>query len=96
MEKEMYGFRIKAFRVSIGETQGDLARILGVSQSKIAKIEDGLGGLTLDDAANFYKIFGLDIYWLITGCGPIENRIRAKIEIDYEFLEMQADKFVKT
>ena len=83
------GVRIKALRKSLGENQRDFSRILGLWQSAVAKIEAGGRALTIDDITKIHEIFGVDIYWLLTGCIPGEGGLFPDVDIDYARIEVE-------
>ena len=95
IEWDDIGSRVKAFRISIGENQRSLARILDVVQSTVAKIENGGRGLTIPDVVKFYEIFGLDIHWLLTGCEPRKENSNLGAKINYKLLCINAEKFIE-
>lgn len=53
--------KIKHLRVAKGMTQGELALILGVSQSYVSQVESGEKNCSIDVARKFAKALGVPL-----------------------------------
>ena len=64
------GFRIKKLRNSLGQTQGEFAKELGLPRTGISKIENGSQDPSIDV---LIKLFDMrtSFSWLLTGEGPM-------------------------
>lgn len=71
LDKIVVGERLRAFREAIGQSQGDLARALGLSQSGLSEIENGRNYLGIQYLEPLVQRFRLDVAWLLTGTGPM-------------------------
>ena len=64
------GHRIKIIRVSLKDgsvTQHDMAKILGVKQGTVSKLEKGIIEPTPDHLLKLSKISGKSIDWILRG-----------------------------
>ncbi len=61
------GERIKCYRKKIGLTQGELARNIGITQSKISAIEKERNYPSLETIKSLKDYFGVSYEWLIEG-----------------------------
>lgn len=57
--------RIKEERVQRGWTQGQLAKLIGISQAEISRIENSLTEITLSDIDKFSTVFGVSSIYLM-------------------------------
>jgi phage repressor protein C with HTH and peptisase S24 domain len=63
--------RLKVFRETIGATQGDFARLLGVAPSFISGIERNVKNLSRDLIERLLKNYDINVNWLLTGKGEM-------------------------
>ena len=64
------GHRIKIIRVSLKDgsvTQHDMAKILGIKQAAVSKLEKGMIEPTPDHLLKLSKISGKSIDWILKG-----------------------------
>lgn len=61
------GDRLKKIRVNNGYSRDQLAELLGVSRASIQNYENGERSPNADYLIQFYKFFGINLHWLLTG-----------------------------
>lgn len=66
--------RLKAARITIGATQAELARQLGLTTTTVWRWEKGLSEPDIDTSIHVASLAGLKLEWLLTGEGPLEER----------------------
>ena len=71
IDKVQLGERLRALREAAGKTQGELARLLGLSQSGLSEIEHGRNWLGIEYLEPLIRHLGLNVGWLLTGDGPM-------------------------
>lgn len=64
------GNRIKEFRKIKNMKQGELAELLGIPQSNLARYENDGVNFTAEKLKQFYNL-GINVNWLLTGEGEI-------------------------
>lgn len=65
-ERIRIGFRISEIRKSLGYTQEDLAKIVEITQSNIARIELGKYNVGYDTLQKIAKAFNMNIDFILT------------------------------
>lgn len=65
-DRKSIGRRMRQVR-GFDVTQGDFARMLGISQSQLSKYERGLIGPASEVLIRLKQRFGVSIDWLLTG-----------------------------
>jgi len=61
------GKRIALARATVNMTQFYLADIMGCTQGRISRIENGKRKIALDDLVKISEVFGKNINWFLTG-----------------------------
>jgi len=69
------GDRIRGIRKKRGVTQGDLAKILKLSQQTIARYENGLGDVPINVIIKISKYGKESLEWLITGVEETQDAV---------------------
>ena len=64
------GVRIKKIRTSLGQTQGEFAKKLGLSRSAISKVENGSQEPSMDVLSKLFEM-RTSFSWLFAGEGPM-------------------------
>lgn len=64
---QMLGARIASMRRSMGMSQADLAKALGISASAVGMYEQGRRQPSMELMADMAKLFGVSIDFLVTG-----------------------------
>lgn len=67
------GERIKELRKSLGMTQGELGKKIGLTSSAISYIESGKATLTDQNILSIVREFGVNEIWLRTGVGEMHK-----------------------
>lgn len=67
-----FGARITQFRTHLMLRQQDMADLLGVSQTALAKVETGRNYLKLENIIRLVDRCRLNAGWLLTGRGPMQ------------------------
>ncbi len=62
--------RVRAARTNAGYTQEGAAEKIGVTQAMIAAIEQGRRGASLWMLREMERLYGVDLYYLMTGRAP--------------------------
>ena len=85
--------RIKTNREKQGLTQIELAKLVGLDQTVISKLERGVMFETtkIAELANALKV---DAYWLATGKGSPENRQAQEFVRDFNMLDEEYQKLI--
>ena len=65
MYKEIFAQRLKKARLDTGFTQNEVAKEIGVSRSKIAKLETGTQEPTLEQLGILAEFYNVRIDWLL-------------------------------
>lgn len=64
-------YRIKELRQSLGLTQEEFGRRIGLVKSGISRIESGATGTTEQTLRSIVREFGVSYMWLTEGAGPM-------------------------
>ncbi|WP_072298669.1 helix-turn-helix transcriptional regulator [Paracoccus sp. SM22M-07] len=68
------GFRLAAFRISLGVTQTEFAQTLGISPRSYSYYETGRSSLTADKLRRLREVHQLNLHWVLLGEGrPIDG-----------------------
>lgn len=67
----MLGKRLRELRYELGFTQAQLGDRLGINSSAISQLESGKNKPSMDNMVLLWKLFELDLHWLITGEGSM-------------------------
>ncbi|MCK9557290.1 MAG: XRE family transcriptional regulator [Candidatus Cloacimonetes bacterium] len=65
----MIGERIRAFRTSLKKKQIEVAKDLKLNPSAISQMESGKINPSLENMQQMWRLYGVDLHWLITGEG---------------------------
>nr|DAR26666.1 MAG TPA: helix-turn-helix domain protein [Caudoviricetes sp.] len=63
------GERLKKIRTDQGMSRDQLAELFKISRATIQNYENGERSPNAEYLANYYKFFGINLHWLITGNG---------------------------
>jgi HTH-type transcriptional regulator/antitoxin HipB len=63
------GAAVKHYRTSVGLTQGQVAELMGVTQSYVSRLESGEFGTSLSQALRLLRIVGCEVVVRRTGSG---------------------------
>jgi bacteriophage CI repressor helix-turn-helix domain len=66
------GERLKKIRTQHGISRDQLAELFGSSRTTIQNYENGERSPGAEYLANYYKFFGVNLHWLITGDGAAQ------------------------
>ncbi|MGB3468204.1 MAG: helix-turn-helix transcriptional regulator [Cyclobacteriaceae bacterium] len=61
--------RLKAFRIQVGLSVADFAKIVGKGTPAIYAIEQGRVFPQVDDLATLQQLYGLNLNWIVSGNG---------------------------
>jgi transcriptional regulator with XRE-family HTH domain len=76
------GQRIRAIRESLGTTQVEVAKALGIPQSNISEIERGVRGLTVHQAVRLARAFRVTTDQILVGRnGSTQKRPAASLKL---------------
>jgi transcriptional regulator with XRE-family HTH domain len=87
MQKGKIGSRLKGFRGVLNKTQNELHLESGVSQSNIARFENGNLLPTLDYLSFLHTKYQLNLHWLINGTGKMKVTHASEFPINPVLLE---------
>ena len=68
------GKRIRSFRKSLGLSQTDFGKPLGLKQAIIGQYETGIRNITDRNIDILCKTYNINKNWLLTGQGEIQNK----------------------
>ena len=77
------GKRMKQIRESLCMTQTKMAKIVGISSPMYSRIENGLGGLTSENAKNVEDVLGVGADWILYGDEEKKNYPISRSMITY-------------
>jgi SOS-response transcriptional repressor LexA len=75
----MIGERFRDLRKTLKKRQIDVANDLGLNASAISQIESGKINPSIENMRQLWKIYGVDLHWLITGSGTMFSESREGI-----------------
>ncbi len=67
----MIGKRLRLLRKELGKRQSDLAKDIGLNPSAISQMESGKIRPSLESLLVLWKIYKVDLHWLLTGEGEM-------------------------
>lgn len=67
----MIGERIRSLRLVLKKKQLDIARDLKLNPSAISQMESGKIKPSLENMQQLWRLYGVDLHWLLTGCGAM-------------------------
>jgi transcriptional regulator with XRE-family HTH domain len=91
-QKEQIAFHMFLLRNSFGVTQEEMAERMGVSQSKIAKLEDRGDGVKFNDLTAYAKALGLGV---LLGFPKIDANLSDLMSWHLKSVEEIMDKLIK-
>jgi transcriptional regulator with XRE-family HTH domain len=80
-KKEIIASRLVIARQQAGLSQGQVAKILKLHRPTISEIEAGRRGVSADELAEFSKVYGVTISWLIDEEGKGGDTQKDSIEL---------------
>lgn len=92
--------RFKLVRKSLGKTQNEFGKILGITNTAVSKIENGENSITEQNIRTLCRELGVNEVWLRTGEGGDENMF-TKISEDDRYslnlgkLSVTENEFIK-
>lgn len=88
--KKGIGRRIRAIRSNQKLTQGQIAKLLGVSPATISAWEIGDIGISIDAAIRVAKLANISLDWLLIGTGETNYSCIEETEIPEELKLLEA------
>jgi transcriptional regulator with XRE-family HTH domain len=91
--KEEIGRRFKEFRLYLGLTQGEIAALLGITQTTITGIEKGKSLPTVPAILYLMANNNLSPVWLFTGKGEMAEKLDEASD-DYDAYKEEAEDLI--
>ncbi|MCB5260972.1 MAG: XRE family transcriptional regulator [Candidatus Cloacimonetes bacterium] len=76
----MIGERLRALRRELKKKQIEIAKELKLNPSAISQMESGKINPSLDNMVQMWKLYGVDLHWLITGEGAMFSDSKKGLE----------------
>lgn len=73
--------RLRVAREMAGLTQGQAARIVRIHRPSVSEAEAGRRRVSAEEVAEFARIYGVSVSWLVSGGPGSTNRERDRIEL---------------
>ncbi|MCB5270325.1 MAG: XRE family transcriptional regulator [Candidatus Cloacimonetes bacterium] len=77
----MIGKRLRILRKELGKRQSDMAKDLGLNASAISQMESGKIRPSIESLLEMWKIYKLDLHWMLTGEGEMFCESRNQLAI---------------
>jgi transcriptional regulator with XRE-family HTH domain len=73
------GERIKAYRLVLGLTQNELAKLMGIRETIVSHIETGREYSSINNIWHFIRATGVSVKWILYGSGSFDDESDAEM-----------------